>query len=258
MGIFIKGKIVDFLILATLAGATWLAIYMAKKGKAREIRPISGLDAVYEGVRRSAEMGRPVFMTAGFGGVGSGQIAAGLAMLEVVATQCATLDVPLLTTFASSQTIAAAEKIVSEVYEREGKQEEYSPGKQVIFFSGEQYAWCAGLGSMMQRERPACNVYLGTFFSEALYTGECGSRVGALQIAGSTQQLALPLLAMTMDHLMIGEEIYAAAAKITEDPIQMGSIAAQDVGKAIIFILAITGVIAKMMGLDVIVKLLGY
>ena len=110
----------------------------------------------------------------------------------------------------------------------------------------------------MQRERPACNVYLGTFFSEALYTGECGARAGAMQIAGSDHQLALPLLAMTMDYLMIGEEIYAAAARITEDPVQLGSITAQDIGKIIIFIIAIIGVIAKIIGSDIIVKLMSY
>ena len=258
MTLFLKGKIVDFIILAMLSGSTWLAIYLASKGRKIEVRPIPALDAVYEGIRRATEMGRPVFMSAGFAGVTRAAAAAGLAMLDLVASECAKLDVRLLTTFASTSTLAAAERVVADAFLREGRPEKYSPGKQVIFFSGEQYAWCAGVGGMMQRERPACDVYLGTFFSEALYLGECGARAGGVQIAGTVNQLALPVLAMTMDYLMIGEEMYAVAAKLTKDPVQIGSIAGQDVGKAIVFALAIIGVIAMILGSDIIVKILKY
>lgn len=257
MTIFLKGKIVDFLITATLFGATWLLTYLAFKGKRRSIRTIPSLEAVTEGINRAAEMGRPVFMTAGFSGISRAEGMAGLAMLDVVATTCARLDVPLLTTFASSTTIGAAEMIVAEAFRREGKAELYTPGKQVLYFSGEQYAFTAGVGGLMMRERPACNVWMGTFWSEALYLGEAGARAGALQIGGTTGQLALPLFAMTMDYLMIGEEIYAVAAAITGDPVQMGSITAQDIGKIILFALAVIGVIAMLYGSDIIIQLVG-
>lgn len=256
MVVILKGQIFDFLVFAVLFVATWLSTYMAYKGKLRAIRLIPGLEAVTEGIQRSAEMGRPVFMTSGFGGVGTGRTIAGFAMLDVVATQCARLEVPLLTTFASSETLGAAEIIVAEAYRREGKPELYSPGKQVIFFSGEQYAWTAGIAGLMVRERPACNIYMGGFYSEALYFGECGARVGALQIGGTDAQLALPLLAMTMDYLLIGEEIYAVAASITRDPVQMGSVSAQDVGKVLLLCLTIVGVIAMLFGSDIIIKLM--
>ncbi|RLI33616.1 hypothetical protein DRO56_01320 [Candidatus Bathyarchaeota archaeon] len=253
---FIKGRVVDFVVMVVLFVATWISIYLAHRGKTREIRSIPSLTAVTEGVKRAAEMGRPVFMSAGFGGVGSATTMAGFAMLDVVASECARLEVPLRTTFASSETLGAAEMIVAEAFRREGRPDLYQPGKQVIYFSGEQYAWVAGIGGLMARERPACAVYMGTFFSEALYFGECGARVGALQIGGTTAQLALPLLAMTMDYLMIGEEIYAVAATITKDPVQMGSVTAQDIGKIILYAISVIGVILMLAGSDIVVKLM--
>jgi len=254
--LFLKGKIVDFAILAITSLAVGISIYLAGKGKTRQVRPIPALDAVFEGIRRATEMERPVFMSAGFAGVTRAEAAAGLAMLDLVASECAKLGVRLITTFANASTLAAAEGVIAEAFAREGKPELYSPGKQVIFFSGEQFAWVAGVGGMMQRERPACNIYLGTFYSEALYLGECGARSGGVQIAGTVNQLALPVLAMTMDYLMIGEEIYAVAAKLTEDPVQMGSITGQDVGKAVALFILVLGVISMALGSDIVASIM--
>jgi len=255
MSVFLKGRIVDFLILAVLSISTWLATYFARKGKAREIRPIPALDAIYEGVGRAAEMGRPAFMTPGAGDVGSARVIAGLAILDVMATQCAKLDVPLLTVFGQGA-LGAAEMIVAEAYRREGKPELYSPGKQVLFLSGDQYARTAGEAGLFQREKPALNVFVGDFYSEMLYIGEAGARVGAMQIGGTTQQLGIPLMAITMDYVMIGEEMFAVAASITRDPIQVGSIMAQDIGKIVLFSISIIGVIAMLVGSKIMIDLL--
>jgi len=54
------------------------------------------------------------------------------------------------------------------------------------------------------------------------------------------------------DYTLIGEELYAAGASLSGDPIQMGSIRGQDAAKAIFFVLIVVGVILKLAGIDAI------
>jgi hypothetical protein len=243
-------------IFIILVISTWLATRQALKGKARSIRPIPALEAIYEGIGRAVEMGRPVFMTPGAGDIGRAPVMAGLAILDAIATQCAKLDVRLFTVFGHGA-LAAAELVVSEAYKREGKLDAYSPGKQVIYFSGDQYARTAAGAGLYQREKIALNVLIGDFYSEVLYLGEAAARVGAMQIGGTVQQLGIPLMAITMDYLVIADEMYAMAAAITKDPLEIGSITAQDIGKIIIYCITIIGVIAMMLGSKIVIDLLG-
>jgi hypothetical protein len=252
MSVFLKGRIVDFIILMLLSVSTWLATVLARKGKVRELRPLPALEAISEGIGRSAEMNRPVYMTPGMSDVGTATTIAGLAVLDVMATQCAKLDVPLLTVFGHGA-LGAAEMIVAEAYRREGKAELYSPGKQVLYFSTDQYAHTAGEAALFQREKPGLCVFIGNFYSEILYLGEAAARVGAMQIGGTHQQLAIPMMAVTMDYILIGEEMYAMAASITRDPVKVGSILAQDIGKIFLFGISIIGVIAMLFGSSILI-----
>jgi hypothetical protein len=68
---------------------------------------------------------------------------------------------------------------------------------------------------------------------------ETGAQTGAIQIAGSDSVLQLPFFVAACDYTLIGEELYAASAYLSREPLLMGSLKAQDYGKLIVFVILI-------------------
>jgi len=87
-------------------------------------------------------------------------------------------------------------------------------------------------------------------FSETFF------RIGAIQLAGTARGYQVPFFAVICDYLLIAEEIYAAGAYLSRDPVQCGSIQGQDIGKIIAWVLMFIGVLATAAGSPVIINLL--
>jgi len=86
----------------------------------------------------------------------------------------------------------------------------------------------------MLRKKPAANFFMGSYFAEALLLTETGASTGAIQIAGTDSDHQLPFFVTTCDYTLIGEELYAASAYLSREPIQVGTLRGQDIGKALI------------------------
>jgi hypothetical protein len=112
------------------------------------------------------------------------------------------------------------------------------------------------LFGIMAREKPAANFMMGAFWAEALMLAEVGSEVGALQITGTAQLSQVPFFVASSDYTLIGEELFAAAAYLSKDQMQLGSIAGQDMAKVIVAALVIAGAISRSLGSTFFTKLL--
>ena len=108
----------------------------------------------------------------------------------------------------------------------------------------------------MVRERPATNFLIGSFFAESLILAETGQSTGAIQIAGTAELAQLPFFVTTCDYTLIGEELYAASAYLSREPLLLGSIKAQDTVKAILMLAMAVGIVTLALGSDIIRKLL--
>jgi len=86
---------------------------------------------------------------------------------------------------------------------------------------------------------------------------EVGSEVGALQITGTAQLSQVPFFVASSDYTLIGEELFAAAAYLSGDTMQLGSIVGQDMAKMIVAVLIIAGVVTRSLGSNFFVELLG-
>jgi len=107
----------------------------------------------------------------------------------------------------------------------------------------EQFGFVAYLQGMMVREKPAACFYMGTFFAESLILAETGNSIGAIQIAGTAMPAQLPFFVAACDYTLIGEEFFAASAYLSGEPDQLGSLKGQDVGKLIVGIIVVVGVL---------------
>jgi hypothetical protein len=82
---------------------------------------------------------------------------------------------------------------------------------------------------------------MGSYFAESLLLTETGAGTGAIQIAGTDSDHQLPFFVTTCDYTLIGEELYAASAYLSREPVLVGTLRGQDFGKACIMAVLIVG-----------------
>ena len=224
-------------------------VYARRKSELMYLRRLPVFDGIDEAIGRATEMGKKVLYIMGQLDVDDPQTVASMNILARVADRTATygstLDIPCVWPMAMSM----ARETVKESYLRAGKPDEYSED-DIYYMTTDQFGYVAGVDGIMMRDRPAANFYLGAFYAESLIFAETGYTTGAIQIAGTAEVDQLPFFVVACDYTLIGEELYAAGASLSGDPVQIGSIRGQDIAKAIFIGVIIVGVILKLMGID--------
>lgn len=244
------------LIVATFLICTLLLL--SKKGKITpKIRKVAGLTAIEESIGRCTEMGRPIHFAVGRSSLTSPSAAetiAGLSILGHVAKLAAQYNVRLIFTNQLPEVQPLAEDIVRQGFLAAGKPEIYD-SQNVRFLSSWAMAYTSGAIGIMHRERVAANFMLGGWYAESLTLAEAGFNVGAIQVAGTTQVAQLPFFATVCDYVLIGEELLAAAAYVSEDRVQLGSVVGQDYVKLIVLFLVAFGALLQTLGIDALYRM---
>ncbi len=226
-----------------------LVIYFiehAKAGRELFVRRIAGLDAVEEAVGRATEMGKPIVYVPGLGSVADIATIASVNILGEVAKKTAQYDSALLVPNRDPIVYTVAREVVKEAYTKAGRPDAFK-ADNVFFVTSEQFAYAAAVDGLMVREKPATNFFLGTFWAESLILAETGATTGAIQIAGTDSVFQLPFFITACDYTLIGEELYAASAYLSREPLLLGSLKAQDYGKIIILVLIVLGSILVLL-----------
>jgi hypothetical protein len=205
----------------------------ARGGRDLFIRKIPGLDAVDEAVGRATEMGKPILYVPGLGDIVWTATIASMNILGEVAKKIAQYNTPIIVPNRWSVVYTVSKEVVKEAFATEGKSESFQED-YVRYLTEAQFGFAAAVNGLMLRERPATNFFIGRFWAESLIMAETGAQTGAIQIAGSDSVLQLPFFITACDYTLIGEELYAASAYLSREPLLMGSLKAQDYGKLIV------------------------
>ena len=241
----------------------WIFILYGMERAKKELphfRRLTGLDALNEMVGRCAEMNRPLHFTTGLGDLTSTvapQLVAGLAVLAYVSELCANLGVKVIYSVYQAQVIPIATELMKDAYVKAGRPEEFVAEDQVRYLSGEQFAYASAVQGIAEREKPAANIMIGPFYAESMLFAETFNRIGSIQLAGTARGYQIPFFAIICDYLLISEEIYAAGAYLSKDPLISGTIMGQDYGKIVALALMLLGVIATTFGSSILVDLMG-
>jgi hypothetical protein len=254
--IVVRGKAFQLVFLLILGILTYIAYYLGKRGRVFEIRPLGGLDATWEGIGRAAETGRPIMVLTGISGLGESQTIAGLTVYGEVTQRAVSIGVETHTSNTSTDVIAFSEAITKSAYDAAGKPEKYIPGEYVRWFGGDQFSYAVGCAGYILEKKPAIIVFMGYFLFDVIVSMESGNRVGSKIIGGTLS--ALPEMSVFSDYLLIGEELYAASAQISQDRMVIATLAGQDWMKLILVALMIVGVVLILAGNNAIVNLLGW
>lgn len=214
----------------------------ARQGRKLFIRKINGLDEVEEAVGRATEMGKPVLFIPGINEIDEIETIAGISILGRVARITARYETPLLVPVRYPMVLAAGQEVVEQAYLEEGKPDACSKDT-VRYVAGEQFAFTATVQGIMMRERPATNIFMGAFYAESLLLAESGNAAGSIQIAGTAQPSQLPFFIAACDYTLMGEELYAASAYLSREPLLLGGLKGQDWIKMILVLSIIIGAI---------------
>lgn len=235
-----------FVLVLITALLTMILTNIRRSKASREglyIRRIAGLNAIDEAIGRSTEMGKPVLMVPGIGGLNAISVQA-LNIFAYVTRTAARFANPIRLCCADAAVYTVAQEIISDVYNKEGLGDRYDQDS-VRFVSDRQFAFAAGVSGIILREQTAATFFLGEFFAESLIFAETANSIGAIQVASSTETTQTPFFIAACDYVLIGDEFYAASAYLSREPVLVGSLVGQDIGKILIAGYVLVGVVAN-------------
>jgi hypothetical protein len=247
--VFDTSRINIAVCLALLFLAIIYYIIRARRGEQLYIRKIPGIAAMEEAIGRATEMGKPVLYVPGIMDIDEPETIASMSILGHVAEKTAEYGTPLYVPTSKAMVMSMAQQVVKEAAVRVGRPDWFNIDN-VRYLTDDQFGYVSAVDGIMVREKPATNFYLGKFYAESLILAETGFSTGAIQIAGTALPDQLPFFVAACDYTLIGEELYAASAYLSQEPVQLGSLKGQDVGKLIFVIVIILGVIARIVGLE--------
>lgn len=215
---------------------------ITRTGKELFIRPIAGLEEIDNAIGRATEMGRPILFVPGLSSIGDVATLAGLSILGHITKKAAEYDTRIIVPVCDYIVLPIAQQIVKEAHYAAGRPDSFN-SNDIFFVAEGQFAYVAGVNGVMIRQKTATNFYMGMFFAEALIMTETGNATGAIQVAGTDALTQIPFFITTCDYTLIGEELYAASAYLTRDPMMIGTLKAQDYTKLLIIICVIIGTV---------------
>jgi hypothetical protein len=235
------------ILMLLVCGAIGLFISLARAGQELYIRKIAGMDAVTEAVGRATEMGQPVLYIAGTQDMDNVQTVTGLTILGSISRMIAEYETTLLMPTSRSLVMSTARETVKESYLAAGRPDAFRE-ESIYYVSDEQWGFVAHVDGLMLRKRPATCFYLGAFFAESLILAETGNLIGAIQVAGTAQPTQLPFFVAACDYTLIGEELFAASAYLSQDEKMLGSLKGQDFGKLLSMVFVLLGALFATLG----------
>jgi hypothetical protein len=198
-------------------------------------------------------MGRTVMYTHGTGRVQTSAAAGTLAALSVlphVLRKCAQNGITLLLPTGDHVTYNILQELSREYYTMEGHPELYNPDA-VSYLSYDPRAYSTGVMQSMWENKIGGAILLGSYHHAGLMVVETANRVGAMTVGGTDSLSQIPWFVAGCTYSLIGEELYALGAYISQEEVQLGAIFGQDILKAIIIIGIILGVLLVQLNLNV-------
>ncbi|MBQ04514.1 hypothetical protein CL673_07405 [Candidatus Bathyarchaeota archaeon] len=186
-----------------------------------ELRNFPAIDAIEEGVGRSVETDKPVHFGLGDASRLGGDRAAGtisaLNFLSYTATLCARTGANLIVRISPNPHLyAQADAIVSDAYAAEGKQDELDKVSTLRYYGDYRGYMTGGIRDMVSLGT-AMNVTMGALSVETVWAYAICRAQGGIGVGGGSRWGMIFGLAMLADYALLGDEMYAASAKVSND-----------------------------------------
>jgi hypothetical protein len=196
---------------------------------------------------RCAETGRAIHISPGSGTIGSRETAAetivGLLAIDRVASEAALKGAPIVTSSNDAVAHLALRGILRQAYKRAGQAQDYDPANIQLLAHQDAMAYAVSVMGLHNRRRLEASQFLGSFGHEFLLFGEDNAQRELPQLVGTTSTSGLPLMILSTPDTLIGEEVFAAEAYLSNDTVPQARLMTQDGLRTAIIVLIVLGII---------------
>lgn len=230
-----------------IVAVTWWHHARSLAGYVPTCRPLLPFDEMRAALGRGAETGRAIHISPGAGSIGDGytmaETTAGLLAAERVVNEAAIKGAPVLVSSGDATAHLALRGMLRQAYQRAGRAHDYDPSTIQLLSHRNQTAYVTGVVTLYTRQPLEASQALGSFRHEFLLFGEEGAIRGLPQILGATSMNALPLMKLTTESTLVGEEIFGAEAYLSNSTIPQARLMTQDLLRTAVILLLVVGII---------------
>lgn len=253
MPVIVAGRSLGLAVLVIVIGAILLYLRRAEAGRLAKIRRLPQINVIDEIIARCVEMNKELWFLSGQGTMTYATQLPGIlstfGILAYVTQKCAEFGCKIHHPTALPIAYNIQYEIMREAYELAGKPEEFDPLDTIIYVP--VAATRPYVTNESWRRKPAGGILTGFWYHYTIIHAEALQRAGAMTLGGTDTTHNIPFMVAANNYSMIGEEMYAMSAYLSKDPALTSSLAGQDIGKYIIIVLTIIGMIAAAAGVDV-------
>jgi hypothetical protein len=214
-------------------------------------RPLPALDVLRSAFGRGAETGRAIHFSPGAGTIGAGtgnritaaETIAGLQAAERVMGEAALNGAPLLLSSGDAVSYLALRGTLRQAYQRAGQIQDFDAGRVQLLAHQNETAYAAGVATLYARQKFEASALIGSFSQEFLLLSEEGRQREVPQLAGAAAPSAIPLMLISTDATLIGEEIYAAEAYLAKTAAPSARLMTQDTLRTVVIVLIVAGLV---------------
>jgi hypothetical protein len=223
------------LILLTFVVLTIGAQFVRRKRAAFPIRAIAAYQAISDDIGLAIERGRGVHVSFGSAGLGGSTTLWALVTNELlyqISQRASVAGVTPVATMSDPTAVPLAYGTLQAALRQRGLSAPRSFDPAVQWYAGgpggRSLAFAAILTGVMAHERMAFNALAGSFGAELALPLLAAQRAGAVSLATSDQVEGQAVAWVMSERPLLGEELYAAGAYLSDRSSALGGVIAQD------------------------------
>jgi hypothetical protein len=213
----------DLLLLALPALAviaTWWHHARVTGGRLPDIRALTGIPVLEQHLSEGVESGKPLHIATGTSRPGTiGVTAESLASLQI-SDRLAELAIrrggSVIVTSGDIVNHTAVRGTLHRVYRESGLSHDYNATQAELVAHQTPIAYAAGVAGRYRDQPMDMSVVVGDYGAEVLLITDEGNRQHLPQVSGATSLSALPVLTLSTTATLVGEEVFAAEAYLTD------------------------------------------
>src|SRR5512139_2931819 len=229
------------LLLLILFGVAAFVFFIMFRTSRPRFRAIHAFSLLRGQMGRAIESGRDLHVSIGTGGVSGDDTAttlAGLAVAEYLADEAAASGIAPIVSTSDPTSAILAEDAVRRPYVRQGNLNDFPRGAaRLPALNPTQYA--AATMDLLNHEPVLTNIMSGAFGTEAALIDQAANNNDLPQLFGGSDPRALAVMSTSTDHILVGEEMYAAKAYLRAQLPHLATLRASDAVRGVIVALII-------------------
>lgn len=246
-------SVLPLILLAVTLPLTIFYALRVRTGRIPAFRALPGIAALRARFSDVAESGRPLHIATGANQSNTGasnptaETLASLLIAQRIAEETTRRGGKVAASSGDIVAHAALRGAIHNAYRQAGFGSDYRAEQVQLLAQNTPVAYAAGVAARYEAENFAASVVAGKYGAEALLIGEEGAMRDLPQVAAATSLDALPVLAISADATLIGEDLFAAEAYLSDATRPKARLLTHDALRWIIVVLLLAGIVWQLL-----------